>query len=385
MKILIVVPYFHPSAGGLQQYALNLHNYLKDNKHEVVIVTSNKENKLKEEKINNTRIYRLPTLFRISNTPINFFWVKHLRRIIETEKPDLINAHLPVPFIADLAARVAKERKIPFILTYQNDLIKENPLLNLLCKAYYFFLGNKTLEISKKIIVNSFYYAETSPHLKKHLKKVSCVPPSVDVKKFNLSINRDWLKRKYNLKNNIVLFVGQLDKSHNHKGLKYLIEAIKKIKEEKTPIKLLIVGEGDNINYFKKISKKIGIEEDIIFAGKKEKTLPLHYAGSNVTVLPSTNRSEGFGIVLIESMACGTPVIGTRVGGIPAVIDDKKDGFLVEPKNSIELSKAIKKILTEKELSKEMGLNGAKKVQEKYSIEKFGKKTLKLFNEVTKE
>src|SRR5438876_7941039 len=102
MKLLVVTPYFYPKIGGLENYAYNFCIGIKNKyKWDIVIVTSNHiEKKDKVEKINGLKIYRLSTLFKISNTPVNPFWFWNIKNIIQKEKPNVINVHTPVPFIA---------------------------------------------------------------------------------------------------------------------------------------------------------------------------------------------------------------------------------------------------------------------------------------------
>src|SRR3989344_789930 len=165
-KIMVVTPYFYPKIGGLENYAFNISKGLKKYGWEVVVITSNHEsNTYKEEIIEGMKIYRLPRQFKLSNTPISFKWKEQIKDIIQKEKPNVINAHSPVPFIADVSARIAHKLNIPFILTYHNDLVKDNPLLNFVAKAYYWILGNKTLNLSNKIIATSKYYVGMSPYL----------------------------------------------------------------------------------------------------------------------------------------------------------------------------------------------------------------------------
>ncbi len=378
MKIMVVTPYFFPHIGGVQNYAYNISKGLKDKyKWKIVIITSNREEKKYiEEKIDGIKIYRLSRWFKISNTPINPMWYFQIKNIIKKEKPDVINAHTPVPFISDVAARICNN--IPFILTYQNDLTKGNIFLNLLCKLYYFAIGNDTLNISDKIIASSKYYAQNSTYLKKYFKEIGIVPPGVDVLKFNLNVNKGYLKKKYG-NHHFALFVGQLDKSHIHKGINYLLDAISLVKKEFENIVLLVVGKGDNIKNYKNSAQKLSIEKNVIFTGFVPiDRLPEYYAGSNVTILPTLNNSEGFGMVLIEAGACGKPVIGTSVGGIPLVISDQKTGLLVPPKDPEALAKAIIKILKNPKLAKKMGENGYKKVKENFTWDKQIEKTKKI-------
>src|SRR3989344_8783646 len=109
-KIMFVTPYFYPKIGGLENYAYNIAKGLKKKYDwEVVVVTSNHEqpHKYKEEKIDGMKVYRLPRWFKVSNTPINPMWYFMIKKIIKKERPNIINAHTPVPFMADMAAMAA--------------------------------------------------------------------------------------------------------------------------------------------------------------------------------------------------------------------------------------------------------------------------------------
>src|SRR5258708_3788357 len=124
-KILLATPYFPPLTGGVQNYVSHIATGLHKNYGwEIVIVTSSK--KIKSIKIENRdglKIYYLPVKFNISNTPVNPEWYLNLKSIFNDEKPNLINAHAPVPFLADLAAIAAG--KTPFILTYHTGSMKK--------------------------------------------------------------------------------------------------------------------------------------------------------------------------------------------------------------------------------------------------------------------
>ncbi len=137
---------------------------------------------------------------------------------------------------------------------------------------------------------------------------------------------------------------------HRIKGLYYLLEAIKELPE----IKLCVVGEKGDF-----------VDKRIISVGlKRGKDLVEEMQKASVVILPSIT-IEGFPMVLIEAMACQTPVIGTNVGGIPEVIEDGIDGFIVSAKDSNALAMAISKIVADKELATRMGHFGEAKVREK--------------------
>ena len=149
IKILIVTPYFYPETGGVANYVDNLSKGLV-NKHgfEVIIVTSGENTNISEIKTSEMKVYRLKRWFKISNTPINPSWYFQIKKIIEKENPDVINAHMPVPFISDVTARVCGD--IPFILTYHTGamMLKGKLLEDFLIKFYESFILKATLKKS---------------------------------------------------------------------------------------------------------------------------------------------------------------------------------------------------------------------------------------------
>lgn len=371
MKLLIIAPYFFPRTGGMENYVYNIGKILIEKYgFDITVICSNwdRENS-KKELIDGFKVYRLSYLFKLSSTPINPLWYKKIAEIIDIEKPDIINGHVPVPYIADIGARIAFKRNIPFLLTYHNDLTGYNPLIKILSKCYYYSMGFKTLNNSNYVIATSDYYAKTSPYLKKHYNKVKVVPPGVDIQKFNI-ITSNYVKNKYDLTDEkIILFVGQLNKESQHKGLEYLIKSVSMI-QESVDFRLIIVGKGNFVEYYKTLSSDLNISSKVIFAGfVNDQNLAKYYNEADLVVLPSYNRAEGFGMVLIEAQACGTPVIGTKIGGIPHAIKNGETGLLVLPKDSQKLAEAILKILEDKDLALSMGQKGHQRVMDKFTWE----------------
>ena len=368
LKLMIVTPYFYPKVGGLENYAYNLAKGLKEKYDlEIVIVTSNnREKKDSEEDLFGMKIYKLARWFKISNTPINPMWYFQIKNIIKKEKPDVINAHTPVPFISDITARVCNN--IPFIVTYHTGsmILKGKLLKDLLIRFYESLILKVTLKKAKKIICSSNFVRHS--FLKVYADKTVTVTSGVDINIFKPKIS--------NFENKI-LFVGNLKKVEKYKGLEYLLYAINIIKKNIKDVKLTIVGGGDCIIYYKKLCKDIGIEQNVKFEGELYgKNLVKKYQQTNVFVLPSL--FDSCPLVLLEAMACKKPVIGTKIGGIPYVIDNEKNGLLVPPKDSEALAKAIIKILKNSELAKKMGEESYKKVIKNFTWEKQINKTNKI-------
>jgi glycosyltransferase involved in cell wall biosynthesis len=370
MKVLIVSPYYS-GVGGLQQYTFRIAVGLYDAGVDTTVVTSSRV-----PHSSGPSVITLPRLTTISNTPFSLRWFGSLKKIIEELGPDLVNGHLPVPYMADVAARVCGDR--PFVLTYHNDAVGITPFTNLLVRGYYDILGKGTIGRAKRIITTSQRYAERSPYLKKFRHKTSVVPPGVDLAKFNENVYSGFLKDAYGLEGPIILFVGQLNKSHRFKGLSILINALHHLDPSTT---LVVIGAGNWLSHYAADAARAEVADRVVFAGIiSEEEMPLYYRGANLTVLPTYTNAEGFGMVLAEANACGRPVIGTNVGGIPSVIQDKYNGLLVEPGNLNGLVNAIRVVLSDRELAETLGHHGYERISSEFTWDQAIARTMNVYH-----
>ena len=186
------------------------------------------------------------------------------------------------------------------------------------------------------------------------------------------------LKEKLGLEDNrIILYVGRL---HKEKGVKYLVEAFKTVKQWHPDVVLLIVGEGSEKENLVFQAKQLGLQQSIMFMDfLPHEMLPELYNSCDILSLPSI--AEAFGMVLIEAMACGKPVVGSRVGGINDIIEDSENGFLVEPGRPDQLAEKIHLILSDKKLLKRLGTKARKKVEDKYSYYAVAKKAMSIYEQ----
>jgi glycosyltransferase involved in cell wall biosynthesis len=130
------------------------------------------------------------------------------------------------------------------------------------------------------------------------------------------------------------------------------------------------------------MAKKFDLEEDVIFLGfVEEEKKALYYKSANIFSLPSTNMAESFGIVNLEAMASGIPLVGSNLGGIPDIIHEGKNGLLAKPSDHKSLANAILKLLKDDDLRQKMGNNGKKMVAD-YSWDKIAKSTEDLYKDV---
>src|SRR5205814_1893675 len=148
------------------------------------------------------------------------------------------------------------------------------------------------------------------------------LPNGVDVERFRPGLASGELRARYGLARmeQVVLFVGGLDRAHYFKGLPVLLRALARLPKD---VALLVVGDGDRREAYARLARAAGLGRRVRFAGSvADAELPRHYALADLVVLPSTTRGEAFGLVLLEAMACSRAVVASRLPGVQAVVDD---------------------------------------------------------------
>jgi glycosyltransferase involved in cell wall biosynthesis len=382
VKVVLVAPYFYPAVGGAEVYTINIARQLKAIGWDVVIVTTGKRSSSSPESIEGMPLHRLRTLLTISNTPIGLGWRRSLRRIFQLEQPDLINAHTPVPYLADMAQR--ESGSIPFVLTYHNDLAKDFLLTSIVVRLAHLTLIRRTLNKSTRIIATSAFYVRESPYLKKHRAKIRLVPPGVDVSRFNPRVGIDAKLLRRFAGQRVILFVGSVSKSHQHKGLNILIDAFRRVNAEHPDTRLVVIGKGNGLPMYKSLAAEAGVADKVEFTGYVDDAeLAQYYRLATVFAMPSTNRSEGFGMTYIEASAAGTPVVGCSVGGVPYAIKDNETGLLAEPNSVESLYRALLRILEDDELASRLAEAGSERAAREFAWPLVGQFTSEIFSEVS--
>lgn len=352
-KLLLASSYFFPKMGGLERYSFEMAKSAFGNGYDVSVITSGESKEVELDYISGFRIYRLPVQFKFSNTPFNFKWYPLIKKTLKNEKPDIINIHLPVPGLADLVCSAAKNT--PIVVTYHaGSMRKDSFLIDTFIKTYERFFLPFMLKKADQIICSSDFVRFA--FLGKYKNRSVTITPGVDTNYF--------VKRKIIPTNRNILFVGNFN--YEWKGLKYLREAIKLIPR----VTLHVVGEGVEVN-----------SPNTIYHGQLQgKDLVKQIHKARVLVLPSTSSAESFGMVLIEAMACGVPVIGTSIGGIKTIINDKKNGLLVLPRDIESLSNSISYILDNQSEADRLAEKAYKQVIKYFTWDKSARKYLEVIN-----
>jgi glycosyltransferase involved in cell wall biosynthesis len=200
-------------------------------------------------------------------------------------------------------------------------------------------------------------------------KKLRTIPGGIDIDLFPKKFSTKEIEKKYKLEGKkIVLFAGRLTPQ---KGVKYLVLAAKKILGE-----VFIIGDGPERKALIELAKKLKIK-NIHFLGyfgrKRTREFKQFYYAADVFVAPSVWQ-EPLGLVILEAMACQTPVVVTRKGGIPLAVKEKVNGFFVRPRNANDIAEKVNKILTNEKLAKKLGENARKIVKEKFTWGKIAKR-----------
>jgi glycosyltransferase involved in cell wall biosynthesis len=305
-----------------------------------------------------------------------FFWTALLLR---AQKIQIIHSHWLIPQ-GLIGAFFSRLYGIPHIVSvHGSDLIlfKKNKFLNPLCQFI--------VQHADRITVNSSY-------TKKQLEaivpaasaKVSVIPMGINPQKFGRTGSSE-LRRKYNA-SHIILSVGRLI---DIKGTIYLIRALPKILSYHPRTVLLIAGDGPEKEKIYRESMALGLEKNVFFLGFVRRTeVPILFGDSDIFVIPSIDiagHTEAQGIVVLEAMASGCPIIGSNVGGIPDMVRDGVNGFLVPEKDHLAIADAINRLLANPLLQEKFRRNGLLTVHESFTWEKIGARFLELFSDIVRE
>ena len=380
MKIAIITPTFPPYAGGIGKVAAFNARELKKLGHQVTVFTPFYQ-PVKEE-FGDLEIKRLKPLFKYGNAA----FIPALGKMLKGF--DIIHLHYPFFGGAELIwlqSRRLKKNGAKTILHYHMDVVGQG-FLKTIFRFHNKFILPRLAKKADKILFTSFDYgneSNLSAELKKNSQNFMELPNGVDSRKFEPQPKNENLLKKYEINpdDKIILFVGGLDKAHYFKGIEYLLQAANILRQANYFWRLIIVGEGNLKNYYADYAGQLGLDNEVIFTGYvADDDLPKYYNLTDVCVLPSIDKSEAFGLALIEAMACAKPVVATNLAGVRSVVENEINGLLAEPKNADSLAAKINHLLVNPEIAKDFGLAGRKKVEEKYEWGRIGRKLDELYN-----
>jgi glycosyltransferase involved in cell wall biosynthesis len=204
-------------------------------------------------------------------------------------------------------------------------------------------------------------------------EKIRTIYNGIDTEKFR---PEESPLRKEHPGNKIILSVSVLQEQ---KGVQYLIEAMRAIAGKIPKARLMVVGDGTYRKSLQAMSKRLGLSDKVVFAGRiSNAKLPDYYNLADVFAIP-TVRVEGLPLIELESMSCARPVVASEIGGIPTVITNRENGILVEPGNVEALSAAIIEVLTDKRLAASLAQNARRTILNGFSRKKMVTDTVAVY------
>ncbi len=361
MRIVQVSPWFYPHLGGVESHVATLSRELVARGHEVTVVTSLADASSPErEDMAGVHVLRVKPRVVLMRTPV----VPRMRAVLRALPADVVHAHLPPPLNAHYAADASATRGIPFVVTYHCDVEIPSFFGSFVESAYRRSIGADTLRQAARVIVTTRTYAATSRAVWRHSPTV--IPNAVDERRFRPENDGGPVREKLGIAagHPLVLLVGRIVP---HKGVEHFIEAARYVPEAR----FLVAGEGSSLAHMRRLVESFGLADRVQFLGRvSEANLPRLYAACDVFVLPSVSRLEAFGIVALEAMATGKPVVVADIPGVREVVEDGREGLLADPVNPQDLAAKIRRLLADPNLRADMGRRGREKVLSTFTIER---------------
>lgn len=365
MKVLHIGKYYPPHFGGIERVNFDLVESLNQHgiRTDVLCFNDSAKDKFEEE---NYTIYRASNLLTLRSSPFSFSLFKTLK-IIHRDY-DIIHLHLPNPIGALALQLINFKGKI--VLHWHSDIIRQR-----LLKQLYAPFQKALLKSADRIIVTSPTYLEGSDDLKAFKSKCVIIPIGINEPELPDQNVLSELRNKY-FRKKIVFSLGRLI---YYKGFNFLIEAAKELSEDYL---ILIGGTGELYEELSNLIVKNSLTEKVKLLGK----IPSHQISAyfelcDLYCLPSCERSEAFGIVQIEAMSHGKPIVSTSIpySGVSWINNHEYTGLVVPPKNPKALAEAIQSILTDPEICYRYGSNARTKFKSEFTVDKMCQKTIYLY------
>jgi glycosyltransferase involved in cell wall biosynthesis len=347
MRILIALTYYHPHKSGLTLYAVKQARALADRGHEVTILTSQFDRKLPEEEWDSgVRVVRLPVAFRLSKGVVMPKMLFKAWALIG--QADIVNLHVP-QFDASLLALLAKMRLKPVVLTYHCDLRMPNGLINKIAGWGAYVTNFISAILADVIVHNTRDFAIHSTFLRQFLNKLVVIQPPILVEKVSQDDVSAFRKKYHTNPDHPV--IGMLSRLAAEKGVEYLVKAMPEIIRNIPNARVIFVGDYEHVIGEKDYKTRVlplieALGQHWNFLGVvSELDKAVFLQECDVLVLPSINSTESFGMVQVEAMISGTPVVATDLPGVRQPVLTTGMGKIVPARNSDDLCEAIVDIL----------------------------------------
>ena len=378
MRILHLYKDYFPVLGGIENHIKWLAEGMAARGHDVCVLVTNTGRSDVAETVNGVSVVKVSRHFNISSAPIGLGMAGQLRRL--GRDADIVHLHAPYPpgELAQLLVGAGRRT----VITWHSDIVKQAGLL----RFYAPFL-RAALRRADKILVASPPYVQSSAFLRpihaRTPEKIAIVPFGIDLNRFAESVETDAqaaaIRARYG-PGPLLLFVGRL---RYYKGLHVLVQAMAQV----SSARCLIVGVGPLEAEIRAQVDELGLAERVFFAGEvADVELPAYYRAADIFCLPSIHRSEALGIVLLEAMASGLPLISTELGtGTSWVNQNEVTGLVVAPEDSHALAAAINRLARNGDERRAFGQAGLRRAREEFGLEKMLARTEAVYRGVVDE
>lgn len=362
-KITHVTRYAYPHIGGIEAVISQINDSLPNEDFEKEVLCCSNSEKSSFE--NGVKYNRCKFLFEFAANTISPEFIWKLSRV----NTDILHYHMPFIF-AVIAHFIARPKYKKLYITYHSDIIGYDKIMK-----PFWFIYKKFIKQADKIHVLSPNIIESSKIINPYKEKCVVIPQGINLEDKSNDEEVNKIKEKY--KGRKILFsLGRLVK---YKGFIYGIEAMKKVDNAI----YLIGGSGPLKKDFENYIKANHLEDKVGLLGRiEDNDLDNYYKACDIYLFPSIMQSEAFGIVQLEAMKYGKPVINTNLGtGVNYVSIHNETGLTVEPKNSEELANAINKLLNNDNLRETFGQNARIRVEKYFNIAQI-KHNISLYKDV---
>jgi len=366
MRVLQVGKFYPPHMGGIETHLQALCGSFKG-QVDLRVIVSNDDRHTVEDVLDDVRVRRVGTLGVAFSTPICPALVSSIRAC----PADIVHLHLPNP--AAVLAYLASGHLGRLVITYHSDTVRQK----ILGRLFEPFL-HAALCRTAAIVATSPNYLQTSAVLNAYRDRCHIIPYGIDSSQFEACEPRamERIRRQYG--DRLVISVGRLV---YYKGFEYLIRAMANIEG-----RLLLVGDGPLRGKLQNLAVELGVANKVIFAGQIQNAdIAPYYHAARVFALPSIARSEAFGIVQIEAMAAGLPVVNTNLdSGVPFVSLDGQTGLTVPPCDPKALAGAINRLLDDDGLRSSFAKAGIRRARQEFGLESMMNRTRQVYQGVLK-